>query len=245
MNRFLWRQHLAGAQDPPTGSAPEEANAAGPTGRCRRWRRPAGLTPSVAVCAFVLAALLIGRNSPAQEAVFDSPGQPYGVDGPSYDPGLSGFFGSMAPPRPFGSASLYADYRIRRFSDAHVTYEFGAPEPAGANPLSRLEFPINSNWNGLELGLEAPSYALRAEWLTPWSDRIDGQLDNRDWLWQFAGLPQSPVFSNLGVADERWIDGHMVDVAFELLLWEEPFGLPISVDSDTRSSTSWPSISRS
>ena len=113
--------------------------------------------------------------------------------------------------------------RIRRFSDAHVTYEFGVSDPRGPNPISRLQFPIRSTWNGLEVGLESPSWAVHAEWLTPWSDRIDGRLEDRDWL--LVG----PEASHLGIADERWIDGQVVDVAFEFLLAESRGGLPISV----------------
>ncbi len=230
MNRFLWRQHLAGAQDPPTGSGPtEEANSASPTGRCRRWPRPAWLTPSVGVCVFALAALLIGRSSPAQEAVLDSPGYSDSVDGAGSRPGLFELLTGVVPPVGSAFPPLYIDYRVRRFKDSRTTYEFGDRDPAGPSPLSRLEFPINSTWNGLEVGLGGEFWAVRAEWLTPLTDKIDGRLEDRDWLWQFAGLPQSPVFSNLGVAEERWVEGQMVDVALEIELFESVLCLPISL----------------
>jgi len=186
-----------------------------------------------------MAALLSGVNSPAQEPAYypsDYPSAgPSCEDGPACDagpacgPGLCGLLAGMgtAPCRHFGE--FYVDYRIRRFGAAYTSYEFGDIDPTGASPLSQLKFPLNSTWNGLEVGLESPRWAVRGEWLTPAGGGIDGQLQDRDWLWQFAGLPPSRDFSDLGVAPQRWIDGQMADVALEIKLWESQGGVPISV----------------
>jgi hypothetical protein len=180
-----------------------------------------------------VAALLTGVNSPAQEPAFypsdyPSEGSPY-AEGPAYGSGLWGPLASVgtAPGRHFGE--FYVDYRIRRFGAAYTSYEFGDADPAGASPLSQLKFPLNSTWNGLGVGLEDPRWAVRAEWLTPSGGGIDGQLQDRDWLWQFAGLPPSPTPSDFGVAAQRWIDGQMADVALEIKLWESQGGVPVSV----------------
>lgn len=47
------------------------------------------------------------------------------------------------------------DYRLRSVSNSHTSYEFGTSEvpPAGWTPLSRLDFPLNSFWHGLEVGM--------------------------------------------------------------------------------------------
>ena len=225
MNPFGREQILAaGPDDVTTSSGPtEQPNVAGATGRSRRGRRAAWLTPWVAVGVFGLAGLLTGQASRGQEPILDSAGGSPWADAPASDPGRFDFLAGLSPPPLFPFASFYIDYRIRRFSDAHVTYEFGVSDPRGPNPISRLQFPISSTWNGLEVGLESPSWAVHAEWLTPWSDRIDGRLEDRDWL--LVG----PEASHLGIADERWIDGQVVDVAFEFLLAESRGGLPISV----------------
>lgn len=192
-----------------------------------------------------MVALLAGLSSPAQEPAFypsDYPveGSPY-VDGsacaegpacgcgPAYGPGPFGCLAGLgtAPCRQFGE--FYVDYRIRRFGKAYTSYEFGDPNPGGANPLGQLKFPLHSTWNGLEMGLEGPRWAVRAEWLTPFGHGIDGQLQDRAWLWQFAGLPPSATPSDFGVAPQRWIDGQMADVALEVKLWESQGDVPISL----------------
>jgi hypothetical protein len=170
-----------------------------------------------------MAALLSGANSPAQEPAFYPSEGVSCVDGPACGPGLCGRLAGMVTPPCGCFATFYVDYRIRRFGAAYTSYEFGDPDPAGASPLSQLKFPLNSTWNGFEVGLEDPRWAVRAEWLTPWSDDIDGQLEDRDWL--LVG----EEFTDLGVLQQRWKSAHMVDVALEVKLWEGQFGVPISV----------------
>jgi hypothetical protein len=183
------------------------------------------------VCGWILAmaGLLAGGNSPAQEPTCYPNDGMLCTDAPPCDPGPCSRLACLltSPCRCFGT--FYVDYRIRRFAEAHTSFEFADPDPAGPDPLSQLEFPLNSTWNGLEVGLENPCWAVRAEWLTPFSKRLDGRLTDRDWLWQYAGYPPSPDPSDLGIAEQRWIDGQMVDVAFEIRLFEGRLGVPISV----------------
>jgi hypothetical protein len=176
-----------------------------------------------------MAGLLTGTNSLAQEPAFaPTEGPPY-VGGPAEGPSFAGVFAGVVPPPCVSFPTFYVDYRIRRFGTAYTSYEFGDPDPAGANPLSQLKFPLNSTWNGVELGLEEPRWAVRAEWLTPFGRRIDGLLEDRDWLWQYAGLPLSAIPTDLGVTSQRWINGQTADVGLEIKLWEGRMGLPLSV----------------
>lgn len=224
MSSFQGEHIPAGAPDAATRGRPtEETNAAGVTGRCRRWGSPAWPVPAVGMWVLALAGLLAGQDSPAQEMVFYSPGSPHCADGAARDASGSERLGGIGPPTPFGCTGFYVDYRIRRLDESHTSYAFGTIDPTGPNPLSRLEFPINGTWTGLELGLEGLRWAVRAEWVTPVNGDIHGQFEDRDWL--LVGQD----FTDLGVSEERWIDAQMLDVAFEIDLFELRLGLPISV----------------
>jgi hypothetical protein len=121
---------------------------------------------------------------------------------------------------------FYLDYRIRSVVDSHTSYEFGTPEPPpdGWTPLSRLVFPLDSFWHGVEAGLEGSSWAVRVEWLTPMQSRIQGDLEDYDWYPPNA----DGSFTDLGVARQRWTDAQMLDLEAEFRLVDRPLGLPFS-----------------
>jgi len=136
--------------------------------------------------------------------------------------------GRVAPPAPevFSPRSqrLWTlDFRCRSLASSQTSYEFGTPEtpPAGWTPISRLEFPLDSVWGGLELGVHRPRWSLRAEWLAPMESDVHGDL--ADWDWLTPGAP----FTDLGYAEQWWTDGQMLDVGLDVLLADEILGLPV------------------
>ena len=61
------------------------------------------------------------------------------------------------------------DYRVKTFFDSNTTYQFGVPEtdPNPYAPLSKLSWPLDSTWHGLQIGVEKPNWRAHFEWLTP------------------------------------------------------------------------------
>ncbi len=117
------------------------------------------------------------------------------------------------------------DYRTRWVCQSRTSYEFGTPEPPpdGWAPLSRLCFPLDSMWHGLDVGIDRPTWDLHFSWLTPVDRGIDGQMEDYDWT------IQGQNFTDLGLTDERWIDGQMLDVGVNFLLWNDLFGWPVDL----------------
>jgi len=117
------------------------------------------------------------------------------------------------------------DYQFRSLSNSGTAYEFGMPEPPpdGWSPLSRLEFPVNSLWHGLRVGFRKPQWEARFEWLTPIGKAIHGDLEDRDWMTPGAD------FTDLGIAQQRWIDGQMAELGLSLRLWDHCIGWPVDL----------------
>jgi hypothetical protein len=73
--------------------------------------------------------------------------------------------------------------KIKRYLHSHTSYQFGDPENLRVNPISRLEFPLNSWWGGLEMSWRKPGYALNVELMTNLSHQTDGgKFKDSDWL---------------------------------------------------------------
>jgi hypothetical protein len=119
--------------------------------------------------------------------------------------------------------SWFIDYRVRSLQNSFTSYEFGMPEapPNRWTPLSRLDFPLNSMWHGLEIGLEKPTWAAHVQWLTHMEQGLEGKMEDYDWQVPYAD------FTDLGITRQRWNDGQMLDFRVEIQLWESLFGLPI------------------
>ncbi|MBI4799343.1 MAG: omptin family outer membrane protease [Desulfarculus sp.] len=82
-----------------------------------------------------------------------------------------------APPEGF-----YVSPKLRRLLGSHTSYQFGDPLERKNNPLSRLEFPLDSWWGGLEVGYAHPRYSWRLEALTNISRDVDGgRMKDSDW----------------------------------------------------------------
>ena len=72
--------------------------------------------------------------------------------------------------------------KLRRLFNSHTSYQFGDPENHALNPLSRLEFPLDSWWGGLEIGYAQPRFSWRLELMTNISRDTDGgKFKDSDW----------------------------------------------------------------
>jgi len=72
--------------------------------------------------------------------------------------------------------------KVKRLFRSYTSYEFGNPFQRQLNPISRLEFPLNSWWGGAVLGVEGPRYRFELELLAalPGQDDI-GVMRDSDW----------------------------------------------------------------
>lgn len=123
-----------------------------------------------------------------------------------------------------GPRTWTIDYRFRTLFDSSTTYEFGMPSGIDPQytPVSRLHFPLNSYWHGIQLGLQKPTWDVHMEWLFP-QQGIHGTMEDYDWRYP------NHDFTDLGYMDERWTDGQMLDLGFDFQLSEHPFGLPLEI----------------
>ena len=71
--------------------------------------------------------------------------------------------------------------KTRYFFDSHTSFEFGNPFPPYQAPLSRLEFPLNSWWGGVELRLSYPRFSIGGEALTNAFGDAQGRFKDSDW----------------------------------------------------------------
>jgi hypothetical protein len=77
---------------------------------------------------------------------------------------------------------LFIAPKIKRYLHSHTSYQFGDPYDGRINPLSRLEFPLNSWWGGVEASWRKPGYALNLELMTNLSRETDaGKFKDSDW----------------------------------------------------------------
>jgi hypothetical protein len=121
------------------------------------------------------------------------------------------------------------DYRYRALCDSRMAYEIGTANlpPTGYSPLSMLEFPINSSWTGLQVGVDRPNWGLHCEWLTAMTQSIDGRFEDYDWR------ESDRAYTDLGYGPQRWNDAQMVNLDLERKMTDRFFGLPIEV---------WPTV---
>lgn len=74
------------------------------------------------------------------------------------------------------------DMRARNYFSSHTSYEFGNPYPPYQEPLSRLEFPIDSWWAGVEVKRSFFSrVSVGLEAMRNVSRDVDGQFKDSDW----------------------------------------------------------------
>ena len=180
------------------------------------------------VCAMAVAVLMYGQAHAAEDvgyAIADS-SQTSQVDKPGCECG-NAVCSDLLTTMPAPARVWTIDYRFKSFCGSHTTYQIGTPElpPTGWAPLSLLRFPLDSSWNGVQVGVEKPNWGVHCEWLTPISQHIAGHLADYDWN------PPNPdgSFTDLGLMREHWTDGQTINLDLECKLADHFFGLPIEV----------------
>ena len=116
--------------------------------------------------------------------------------------------------------------QIKRFLRSHTSYQFGDPFHPNLNPLSRLEFPLNSWWAGVGLGLRGPRASLELELLAALPGQ-DGLGAMRDSDWDEASHPKVRTIyseSKTRLKDSFTLDGKVTHAVGERL------GLPAWLD---------------
>jgi hypothetical protein len=155
---------------------------------------------------------------------------PYLVDGPtcidagcSACPACEDCLGAAAEAT---CAAWTFDYRVRSMFCSRTTYEFGTspqdPPPQYA-PLSRLNWPLDSTWHGLQVGLEKPSFRAHFEWMAPMVQTMYGDMADYDW----SGPDRDPA--SLSVSPQRWNDAQTLELEGAVKLTERFFCLPIEL----------------
>jgi len=83
---------------------------------------------------------------------------------------------------------------VRKYINSFTSYQFPNPFPPGQDPLSRLEFPIDQWFMGLQLGYVAPTWVLSAQgWVNL---NRESALKMQDSDWDDGGMPgQKTIFS--------------------------------------------------
>jgi hypothetical protein len=71
--------------------------------------------------------------------------------------------------------------KLKYFFRSHTSYEFGNPYPPYQEPLSRLEFPINTWWGGLEMKLNVSRFFFALEGMTNLTQNAHGKFEDSDW----------------------------------------------------------------
>lgn len=73
------------------------------------------------------------------------------------------------------------ELRVKNYLNSHTSYEFGNPFPPGHAPLSRLEFPMNALWAGVEARRNFPRFSLGIEIMRNVSTEAQGIFKDSDW----------------------------------------------------------------
>jgi len=79
------------------------------------------------------------------------------------------------------SKHLSLGVKVKYFDNSHTSYEFGNPFPPYQAPLSRLEFPLDTWWGGVELRLNYPRFSIGGEVLTNALGDAQGRMKDSDW----------------------------------------------------------------
>ena len=102
-------------------------------------------------------------------------------------PGLEGL-GCDLPKCPTLDCGWYASVKISRMFNSFTSYQFGDPDPSLPNPESRLEFPLDQWWYGINAGWRLPLISMTAEFLTNIRQNAQPKFQDSDWLQQGTRL---------------------------------------------------------
>jgi hypothetical protein len=117
------------------------------------------------------------------------------------------------------------DYRVKTYFDSNTTYQFGVPEtsPNPYSPLSKLSWPLDSTWHGVQVGVEKPKWRAHFEWLTPMVHDAYRNMADYDW----SGPDRDPA--SLSSSPERWTDGQTVELEGSFKLTDHIFRTPLEL----------------
>ena len=137
-------------------------------------------------------------------------------DGAGKPPQEASQTSSAAPPKKAESPWLL-EAKVKRFMNSHTSYEFGNPFPPNQVPLSRLEFPLDSTWGGLEVRRSISRFSIGAEFLTSFADQETGTFKDSDWADDSSPLR----LTNYGETDTRLKPSYQVrtDLDMQVADW--------------------------
>ena len=99
----------------------------------------------------------------------------------------------------FTDPSWQFEIKQKTLINSHTSYEFGNPDPPYQQPLSRLEFPVNSAWAGFEIKKRLSRFSGGIEFMTTVVDQETGRFKDTDWA--DNGMPGR--LTNYGETDTR------------------------------------------
>jgi len=119
------------------------------------------------------------------------------------------------------------DWLVRPYFNSHTSYQFGT-NPGFVpvyDPVSKLDWKLDSTWTGLRIGKETDTRGIHFEWLTPMQRGINGNIADFDWM-----TPADPShLDSLTLSSERWNEGQMIDIGAEFKLTDCTLGMPIEI----------------
>ncbi|MGD0382753.1 MAG: hypothetical protein ABSA77_04465 [Thermoguttaceae bacterium] len=124
----------------------------------------------------------------------------------------------------------YVDYRIQEMF-GYTSFEFGTvPQLRGLQyaPLSKLDYSLDSTWNGVRVGVQRCNWDVHFEWLMPMVQRIDGGINDYDW--NIAAPTNDPTrLDSLSHSATRWNDGQKIELEVDYKYSDCFLGMPIEV----------------
>lgn len=79
------------------------------------------------------------------------------------------------------SKYLSLGVKTERLVNSHTSYEFGDPDPPYPAHLSKLVFPMDSWWGGLNLRFTTPRFSVNGEFLTNVVEDTHKPMKDYDW----------------------------------------------------------------
>jgi hypothetical protein len=118
------------------------------------------------------------------------------------------------------------ELHVKFFLGSHTSYEFGNPLPPHQAPLSRLEFPINNQWAGVEFRRSFSRFSAGGEFSRNLSEESSDWFKDSDWtddanpgiktIYSESHCRMEPSYMVLGDADLNIADWIKLPVWFDL-----------------------------
>ncbi len=112
----------------------------------------------------------------------------------------------------------------------YTSYQFGrfSPLTGPYAPMSKLDYSLDSTWDGLRVGVQRCNWDVHFEWLTPMVQHIDGGM--KDYDWNIDTPKTTPTVSiAYRIPRTRWNDGQKLELEVDYKYSECILGMPIEV----------------